>query len=80
MAEWDARAALAKGDAAVGGNALTGLYDRMAARADPVDLPALLDRLGVTLHDGRVVYDDTQPLAAVRRSILGAPVAPTPRP
>jgi hypothetical protein len=76
MAEWDARAALAKGDAALGGNALTRLFDRMAGQPDPVDLSALFDRLGVSLKNGAVVYDDTRPLAAIRRSI----VAVTPRP
>lgn len=80
MAEWEARPALAKGDAAVGGNALTGLFDRMAEQPDPVDLAALFDRLGVSLKNGAVVYDDTRPLAAIRRSIVRVPDAATPRP
>jgi hypothetical protein len=75
-AEWGAREALAKGDAAVGSTVLADLFDRMAREPARVDLRAILDRLGVSLKGGAVAYDDTRPLSAIRRSIL--PVTPRP--
>ena len=38
-----------------------------------VDLEAMWKRLGVHLEKGVVTYDDTAPLAAVRRSITEMP-------
>jgi hypothetical protein len=37
-----------------------------------VDLPQLWRRLGVRTASGRVTFDDSAPLAAVRRSITQA--------
>jgi len=79
MARWEARDALARGDAAVGLAVLTRLFDRMATKPVPVDLPATFARLGVSLRRGQVVYDDARPLASIRRS-LTAFAAVTPRP
>jgi len=72
MAHWGPREALARGDAAVGLTVLTDLFDRMATKPASVDLPAVFARLGVSLRRGRVDYDDSRPLAAIRRSLAGA--------
>jgi hypothetical protein len=48
---------------------LSQLYSRMANSASPVDLAALWRRLGVSERSGAVVFDNSAPLAAIRRSI-----------
>ena len=57
------------GDAATGLPVLTELYARMKASPYPVDLDALWQRLGVRMQDQRIVFDETAPLAAVRRAL-----------
>lgn len=61
--------ALDAGDAATGTRALHELYDRLALAPGAVDLQGLFARLGVSLRDGDVVYDDAAPLAALRKAI-----------
>ena len=56
-------------DAAVGGTVLEDLYAQMKDKPVPVDLPALWKKLGVALVDGKVVYDDKAPDAAIRKAI-----------
>lgn len=63
---------LAKGDEAVGVPVLSELYARHATHAESVDLGALWKRLGISMHRGRVQFDDTAPLADVRRAITKA--------
>jgi hypothetical protein len=50
-------------------HALAELYDRMKETPVAVDLPALWRELGVAVAENRVTFDDTAPLAAVRRAI-----------
>ena len=57
------------GDKAVGVPVLEELYARMKDKPVIVDLPALWKKLGVSLKDGKVVYDDTAPDAAIRKAI-----------
>ena len=48
---------------------LRELYGRLAERPGTVDLSALFARLGVRAQGGTVVFDDSAPLAHIRRSI-----------
>jgi hypothetical protein len=66
---WDLDRVLALGDEAVGVEVLRPLRRSMGGAPVAVDLPALWQSLGISLHDGRVRYDDGAPLAAVRRGI-----------
>jgi hypothetical protein len=71
-ASWTLPRALEVGDRAVGGTVLQDLYREQGTRAEPVDLGALWQRLGVRRSGGRVVLDDAAPLASVRRAIDGS--------
>ena len=57
------------GDKAVGMPVLSDLYERTKDQPAPVDLAALWQRLGVRLDGQLVVFDDSAPLAAVRRAM-----------
>ncbi len=63
---WTVERILATGDAAVGQTALTELYERMKASAEPIDLAGLWRELGTTGG----TLNDQAPLANVRRAIL----------
>lgn len=63
---------LAVGDEAVGVPVLSELYARHATHAEQVDLAALWKRLGISLSRGRIRFDDSAPLADVRRAITKA--------
>jgi hypothetical protein len=63
---WTVERILATADAAVGQTALTELYERMKASAEPVDLAGLWRDLGITGG----TLNDKAPLANVRRAIL----------
>ena len=61
------------GDRATGSTVLTSLYERMKGSPYPVDLNAVWRRLGVSLVDARrVEFDDTAPLAAIRKALTAA--------
>ncbi len=68
-ARWPLRRALELGDRAVGLSVLVPQYEAMKDAPYPVDLDALAAQLGVTLRRGEVIFDDTAPLAAIRRAI-----------
>jgi hypothetical protein len=70
---WDIAQTIAVGDAATGVTALAELYARMAAAPAPIDLSALWKRLGVVSNGDSVAFDDTAPLAAIRRAIVAPP-------
>lgn len=57
-------------DKAVGGTTMRDMAQRYVYRATPVDLMALWRSLGVELVDGKVVYRDDAPLAAIRKVIV----------
>jgi predicted metalloprotease with PDZ domain len=66
---WPLARALAEGDRATGVPVLTELHAKMGAAPVPVDLEGLWKRLGVSLRGRSVAFDDTAPLAAVRRAM-----------
>ena len=66
---WTIEKAFEAGDRATGVPVLAQLYAKMGDHPVSVDLPDLWKRLGVSRADGRIVYDDAAPLAAVRRGI-----------
>jgi hypothetical protein len=72
-AAWPLERALAVGDAAIGVPVLVPLRDQWGARAVDVDLPALWKRLGVRMRGRTVEFDDSAPLAALRRAITTGP-------
>jgi hypothetical protein len=67
---WTIEHVLDVGDAATGVPVLREQYAKMAHAPVPVDLGALWKSLGVSVRGGTIVFDDTAPLAAVRRGIL----------
>jgi hypothetical protein len=67
--EWPLERAIAIGDQATGVPVLHELYEQMKARPVTVDLDALWKKLGVNAVNGQVVFDDSAPLAAIRRAI-----------
>lgn len=71
-ADWPITRAFQTGDSATGVPVLSELYDRMKAAPVQVDLPALWKRLGIELRGRSVIFDDSAPLAAVRRAITAA--------
>jgi hypothetical protein len=76
---WTIQRVLEVGDAATGVPVLAELYAKTAHAPAPVDLAALWKRLGVVRDGaGSVTFDDTAPLAAVRRAMTpGKAVAGT---
>ena len=70
--DWPLERALHSADAPIGSPVLENLYDQMKAAPVAVDLPQLWQRLGVELRGDNVVFDDSAPLAAVRRAITAA--------
>jgi hypothetical protein len=58
-------------DAATGLPVFSELYHQLAESPGAPDLDALFRKLGVSLHEGAVVYDDGAPLASVRRAMVG---------
>ena len=67
--------ALKIGDAAIGQPVLSELYGRMKDAPMDVDLDALWRQLGVHIKDRAVTYDDSAPLAAIRRAITAPPTS-----
>jgi hypothetical protein len=70
---WSVDQIVAAGDAATGTDVLRSLYARTKDSPAPVDLDDLFARLGVIERDGRVIFDDEAPLAAIRRAITASP-------
>jgi hypothetical protein len=66
---WTIERVFAVGDRATGTDALTSLYRKYGDSGQPVDLDAIWRKLGIASHDGKIVFDDSAPLAAARRSI-----------
>jgi hypothetical protein len=66
---WPVRKVLATADAGTGTHVLAELYDQMKDRPVHVDLDQLWRELGVALEDRVVTFDDSAPLASIRRAI-----------
>ena len=60
------------GDRATGLDVLVPLYEKMKAAPHPVDLDAIWESLGVDLIGEQVVYDDSAPLAHVRKAFFNS--------
>jgi hypothetical protein len=70
---WPIRRIFSVGDRATGTAVLADLYDKMRAKPYAPDLDALWRELGVSVQNGNVVFDDSAPLAAIRRAITAPP-------
>jgi hypothetical protein len=67
---WEVEDVRRVADAAAGMPVFSELFHTLAEAPGAPDLPALFQRLGVSLRDGTVVYDDSAPLAEVRRAMV----------
>jgi hypothetical protein len=67
--EWPLVRTLEIADRAAGVNVLETLYNRMRSAPDSPDLAKLWQDLGVTASGGQVVFNDSAPLASIRRAI-----------
>ena len=63
---WPIERVLEVGDRATGVSVLRELYDRMAPRAEKVDLDGMWKKLGVARQGDKVTFDDRAPLAKLR--------------
>jgi hypothetical protein len=68
---WDIDRVIATGDTAVGAPVLRELYDQMKETPVTVDLQALWKKLGVVHRGRKVTFDDSAPLASIRKAITG---------
>ena len=66
---WPIERAFAAGDRATGVPVLSELYAKLGKTPMKVDLPALWRELGVAADGRRTVFDDSAPLASIRRGI-----------
>ena len=66
---WSVEQAIHTGDAAVGSDAMASLYDALKDRPVVVDLQGTLQQLGISEKEGIIRFDDSAPLAALRRSV-----------
>jgi hypothetical protein len=71
--EWPATRIFETGGKATGTDVLMTLYESMRAAPVMTDLDALWRQLGVKAADGGVIFDDSAPLAAIRRAITTPP-------
>ena len=67
--DWTLARVLSTADDAVGGEVLTRLHDEMGPKPVTPDLAALWRDLGVKMQGDTVGFDDTAPLAAIRKAI-----------
>jgi hypothetical protein len=68
-ARWDLARVIERGDAATGVPVLAELHRKMGSAPAPVDLTQLFRDLGVKADAATVKFDDSAPLAPLRRSI-----------
>ncbi|MBX9721230.1 MAG: hypothetical protein K2X81_07540, partial [Candidatus Obscuribacterales bacterium] len=67
--DWSAQKAITVGDRAVGVTVLKDLYNRMALHSETVDLGKVWKELGVKVVDNKTIFDDSAPLASIRKAI-----------
>jgi hypothetical protein len=70
--DWSIDRILAAADKAVGVNVMTRLHDQMGPKAVSPDLDSLWRDLGLRMQGESLVFDDTAPLAAIRKAITAA--------
>jgi hypothetical protein len=68
--EWSVEEVIRVADEATGLGVFGELFHSLGESPGAPDLKGLFLRLGVSLHDGSVVYDDAAPLAGVRRAMV----------
>jgi hypothetical protein len=68
---WEVEDVRRVADGAAGSPVFSELFHSLAEAPGAPDLDALFGRLGVSLHSGALVYDDSAPLADVRRAMAG---------
>ena len=66
---WTVDRTLEEGDRDAGGTVLRDLRHRLGDAPVTTDLEAIWTELGVHLVNGKILYDDAAPLAAIRKSI-----------
>lgn len=69
---WPVERIFAVADKATGTDVLSSLYERMKADAYAPDLPSLWRELGVSEREGDITFDDSAPLAEIRKSLTAA--------
>ncbi|HET6249720.1 MAG TPA: hypothetical protein VFE47_18670 [Tepidisphaeraceae bacterium] len=69
FAHWTMDQVLKSCDQSTGTTVMSDLYKEMGNKPKTVDLHALWKRLGVRVVHGRVIYDNTAPLAQIRVSM-----------
>jgi hypothetical protein len=75
--DWDIQKTLAMGDKATGTTVLGDLYQSMRDKPAPVDLDQLWAKLGITMKDGAVAFNDKAPESNIRRAITASPPSVT---
>lgn len=73
---WEMEAVLRAADAAAGIPVFSELYRSLAEAPGAPDLHALWKRLGISREGGKLIYDDSAPLASVREAMVGGASAP----
>jgi len=68
-AHWEMADVIAAADKASETHVFSELYAEAANKPMSADLPGLWKSLGVSLHHGKVTFDDTAPMAAIRKSL-----------
>jgi predicted metalloprotease with PDZ domain len=76
-ASWPLSRLLEEADRGAGAQVLRPLYERMGPASFHVDMEPVWRRLGVSVEGSVLRFDDTAPLAAIRRAVAGRA---TPRP
>jgi hypothetical protein len=71
--DWPIERVLATADKAVGVNVLTRLHSEMGPKPVTPDLAALWRDLGLRPRGEALEFDDTAPLAAIRKAITEKP-------
>ena len=71
--DWRLERVLSVADKAVGVPVLSELYEKMRDKPYAPDLDALWRDLGISVHDGRVTFDNTAVMAPIRRAITARP-------
>ena len=69
FSDYSARDALKSGDEAIGASVLVPLYEQFSTGPINVDHDDLLQKLGIIRSGGTVHFDNTAPLANIRRAI-----------
>ena len=67
--DWKIEKAFAAGDKATGTTVLRDLYREMRDQPSMVDLAGLWQKLGISIEDGKVIFNDKAVDAPIRRAI-----------